>query len=416
MTSSTWRGVGAAIAMTTITVGCGGAARPTLPPQTAPVAAAPTDPRCDEPGRFLATVPLAALPSTMATACQVEAWRAPAADACAEREALWHGLLAELGYPFRTPAVRASFAATSWYQPRDDFWGGDLAEVPAANEQALRGCDAPDRFPTIDELTASTVTAADLRTVYAWFAAKQAGDLRLPATLEADGGPVSADEMRTWLSYDGLFTLSAWTPIDYGFDPVAPPGVRPPGPTVITVGTSVHQLECVDYGNEDCEGYEWISFTLGTGGAIVGIAVGAAACPFVYVEHAGAEVRYQGEVLRNLVGAAREGHQELPVRLPPSCVDGGVALHLVEGKPEQTFLDEVALRVGDQRIVPDACGIAPAPAYCDADGQHTVLARGDALRLTFALPAGAACDDAALQADGYYLPTEPTFGWITGAE
>jgi hypothetical protein len=389
---------------------CGGG-QPGRPQATpAPNAHVTVDERCDEPGRFLVTLALADLPAAMAQRCG-EQWEPPADDACDERERLRLGLLAEVGHPFEDPATRAHFGAEPWYRVRADFWGGDLPEVAADNERTLSRCAASYRLPRLDELTRARVSEADLQVIYDWFEAKDAGDLRLPAVLEADGAPATPADMRTWMGHDGLFTLSPWTPFNYGYDPAAPVGTQPSGPRQITVHTSASPPECISYGAEECEGYEWITFTLDASGMIDGIAVGAAACPFVYVEH-GAEVRYQGEVLRNLVGAAREGPQALPVALPAACA-GEVALHLVEGKPERTLLDDVTLRLGDLRLAPAACAIAPAPAYCADDGAYQVLARGDALRLTFTLPAGARCDDAALEADGYYLPTEPTFGWIT---
>ena len=72
--------------------------------------------------------------------------------------------------------------------------------------------------------------------------------------------------------------------------------------------------------------------------------------------------------------------------------------------------------VGDVRVTPNQCAALPAPAYCGDDGVRTLLIRGDQLRLTFTPPAGATCADLALVADGYYVPTVPTFGGISAGQ
>ncbi len=125
-----------------------------------------------------------------------------------------------------------------------------------------------------------------------------------------------------------------------------------------------------------------------------------AACPFVYrLDGSPTPVR-QGEILRNVRGAAAATEQSLAVGPTTTAL---VALQVTEEKREVTMLDHVYLQVGDTRVAPLACAdAARAPAYCTADGIPHVLRLGDSLDLAFAAPPSAT---AALVARGYYIPT-----------
>jgi hypothetical protein len=121
-----------------------------------------------------------------------------------------------------------------------------------------------------------------------------------------------------------------------------------------------------------------------------------AACPFVYVVDA-AGTTFVGEILRHMRGRDAYGLQSLS--LPPR--DGAVLrLRLSEEKPEVTFLDEIYLEVGGERIAPRACGRESA-SYCESDTHMHVLEQGQTLELEFELPAGSG--EPKLFARGYYL-------------
>lgn len=119
------------------------------------------------------------------------------------------------------------------------------------------------------------------------------------------------------------------------------------------------------------------------------------ACPYVYVvDDAGAHL--QGEILRNVRGAAAATRQSLAV----GTHAGPVKIRIAEEKAEVTFIDELYVEVDGIRIAPTACAEVPAPAYCAADGKHHVLREGDRLDLVFE-----ASGAAILVAGGYYIPT-----------
>ena len=121
-----------------------------------------------------------------------------------------------------------------------------------------------------------------------------------------------------------------------------------------------------------------------------------AACPFVY-EVVGDDVRFVGEILRNLRDKSLETTQTLWLgeRAGPATV------RLVEQKPETTYLDEVYLDVDGVRVAPRACAVVPSLPYCSADGNYHLMAIGDVLELEFDTPGG----KRELVARGYYIPT-----------
>jgi hypothetical protein len=132
-----------------------------------------------------------------------------------------------------------------------------------------------------------------------------------------------------------------------------------------------------------------------------------AACPMVYVLEDGG-FRKRGEILRNLRAPSLAGLQSLDLISPARFVvpaPGGlsrVVVELREEKDETTFLDDVALEIGGIRYAPRACS-APLD-YCTVDGAHHLMRRGDALRLTFDVPAPVPEGRARLWATGHYVP------------
>lgn len=121
-----------------------------------------------------------------------------------------------------------------------------------------------------------------------------------------------------------------------------------------------------------------------------------AACPFVYVLGDG-EPALQGEILRNLRGAAAHAEQSLPVAIRER---GVLRVRIAEEKPEVTRLDAIALVVDGVTIPPRSCGASPSPAYCAADRRYELLREGDALELAFDVPELART--AEIVASGYY--------------
>ncbi len=121
-----------------------------------------------------------------------------------------------------------------------------------------------------------------------------------------------------------------------------------------------------------------------------------AACPFVYVAHDGAWA-LQGEILRNLRGAAAYGLQTLPLPVPR---DGVLRVRIAEEKDEVTRLDAIEI-VADGEVLPlRACTAEVQPAWCRIDRAPTVLRRGDVLELEVQVPDGA--EQIELRAAGYY--------------
>lgn len=113
-----------------------------------------------------------------------------------------------------------------------------------------------------------------------------------------------------------------------------------------------------------------------------------AACPYVLVD-TGAGLRFVGESLRNVVGAAHATEDALAL---PAIAPGlrELVVVLSEVKPETTHLDGLALELAGRRIAPRA--FAP-----------TVFARGEQRRFVFDLPPGAT-GTPTLYARGYYDP------------
>lgn len=134
-----------------------------------------------------------------------------------------------------------------------------------------------------------------------------------------------------------------------------------------------------------------------------------AACPFVYEQLADGSQHFHGEVLRNLRYSDVEQWQPLALTAPAGRSER-IVLRIVEEKAETTYLDALALEVGDEQILPDACldpGHVQATALhavCANDGYKVQLRRGQFIEVQFTVPASLALARHRLWANGYYLP------------
>lgn len=121
-----------------------------------------------------------------------------------------------------------------------------------------------------------------------------------------------------------------------------------------------------------------------------------AACPFVYVLGDGAP-KLQGEILRNLRGVAAYDAQSLTLAVPKQ---GELRVRIAEEKDEVTHLDAITLVVDGTEVPPRGCEGPDVPRFCATDRSFELLRRGDALDLTFDIPANARSME--LHATGYY--------------
>ena len=368
------------------------------------VASVAVDARCENPCRFLADVALDKVGNAHQQACR-KPWTTPDPTDCDQLDYRRNCIYATAGGTFKKPKWQDAFGKLPWYAARADFKESDLSRVASSNvrdlkQQALacRGKgEARAAIPT--RFTASKITKADQATIVGWFAQKAKGEAVLPPKLESEGSPATGNEIMRWLAQGHLFQLKPWTPFEYD------EGETAGAPRHATIATGAASPDCVGEDGE-CEGFEWITFELDAKGAIVGLSVGAAACPLVYVEHADGALSYEGEILRNLVQPAHEATQHLRLDALPTC-SGEVRVQLVEAKDERTFLDDVALVLDGTAVAPRACREAESPAYCGDDGRFATLSRGQTLALVFDVPPGLACARPVLRADGYYVPVAP---------
>jgi hypothetical protein len=259
---------------------------------------------------------------------------------------------------------------------------------------------APARAAT-GNLHERSVTRGDERRVIAWFEAKQAGRPELPAALFVDGRPAPRAEFETFLGGEGLFVLKEHTPMRYSEGSPVEGALGGDGLRTVMVATGLPPAECGDpEGSEGCEGFEWIELTYDASGALVGLHVTAAACPFVYVAAGDAPLAYVGEILRNQNRVQLEGRDAL--RLAGLGCAAPIRVRVSEEKQELTLLDAIWLEIDGVPVAPTAC--AAGGAFCADDGLHHRLAEGEVLDLTFVAPAGAACTRVVVKADGHYLP------------
>jgi hypothetical protein len=376
---------------------------------TASGSAATVDERCADPCRFLADTIMADVNEPLQKTCGTT-FPTPGLEDCEANDYLRNCIYAHHGYTFKKAKWKDVFGKKSWYKARADFKESELSKVASQNIRDLKGiaatCRGDEVAPIPATFTASKVSKADLALVVGWFTQKAAGAPPIPRKLEADGNPATENEIKGWLDEKHLFTLESWTPINYMDG-------KSTGLRQIMVETGAPEVDCKE--DEDCEGFEWITFEIDEKNQIVGLSVGAAACPLVYVEGEGGALTYEGEILRNLARAGREATQTLRLEAAGACgAEGGAArevrVQLVEAKDELTMLDDVVLVVDGVALAPRACadGGAAAAAYCGDDARYHTLVRGQTLALEFDIPAGATCERPILQADGYYVPLLPT--------
>ncbi len=128
-----------------------------------------------------------------------------------------------------------------------------------------------------------------------------------------------------------------------------------------------------------------------------------AACPFAYVDVDG-EPRYAGEILRNLRSKRLATTQSLELR-SWAADQRTMTLTLSEEKDEITYLDEIHVATDSGRLEPSQCKQQGArPSYCDKDGRHFVLRKGEKLSLEFENPTPSTSFEK-VWATGYYVPT-----------
>lgn len=162
------------------------------------------------------------------------------------------------------------------------------------------------------------------------------------------------------------------------------PSRRAPGATVASVGSG-------DRGDWSWELY----FDLRPDGEIVAVwAGGFAACPYVVVR-AGEGWIERGEILRHLRGPEREARESLTVPVGERTL----RIRIEERKNEVTYLDDVYLELGGQRVRPVRC---PRAAHCRDDQRYTRIEPGEALALAFRVPPSWLGRDASLVAEGHY--------------
>lgn len=136
---------------------------------------------------------------------------------------------------------------------------------------------------------------------------------------------------------------------------------------------------------------KWVNFSEQSGYYWYGFM----ACPHLYYSE-GQEWVLDSEVLGSCSGKARRGLDFKKVSRS-RVVNGLLHIRIEENLYETTWLDSVALRLGEKRILPEGC-----PAELSAtDGQYHVLQMNDSIELTFPVPAE---DEGALVLEfgGYY--------------
>ncbi len=400
-----------------------GSAAPVAPPVGSGAApAAPdklvephADLRCDTPCRFLSDTAIDAVADAYKKSCNKE-WPASNANACEQFDFQRNCIYADKGYSFQNPKWKDIFAKQGWYAARADFKETDLSAVARNNITALKRNAMACRSNEIPEIptkfSANKVSKADLATVVKWFADRRGGKVVLPSMVMADGKIIEeADFKKDWSDQKHLFQLHAWTPITYS-DNIEPNFASDVNAVKrIDVPTGAPAPDCraklgPNDDSESCEGFETITFYLDKKGAIVGIETFAAACPLVYLQGASGALTYQGEVLRNVVGASRETTQTLTFSAmgDGAVCESTIVVQVVEAKDETTFLDGVSLMLDGTEVAPRECSTPTEHAYCNDDQRYHTLRQDQFVTLHFDVPAGSTCKHVALRANGFYIP------------
>lgn len=296
-------------------------------------------------------------------------------------------IYAAYGYSFKKDVWKKAFGSEPWYKPDPAFKNTAMSSTAMANVAELKKLGT-----TCKGVSPGTASAATTKALDAWFAARKKGTPALPDKItDLDTKPTTKEEFaKNYLAKDStLFFRDAWEPYTLIW--------KNGGVERVEVSTGVpNPKTCTGNDSEECEGFEWLTFTVDNG-TITAIEAGAAACPFVY-ERVGDRWAYRGEILRNLATRAVEGTQTLALRGECSATR---TVRITEEKRERTYLDSIALSIDGETILPDAC--TTPSAMCTDDGRYLELALGDAIELTFTLPA-ATCSSGELVANGYYTP------------
>lgn len=353
---------------------------------------------CKHPFRWLAEVPVDDLAKSYCGQCEcyedrigillLENMVESRPLRCREFDYLTLLMGAYFGEEITDPSWSDYFVSKPWYRPKPDPM---LSESAAANQERFRNLAAECHTKDKDE-----VSAKERESISNWFSARAKGNTALPDKLFVDGVPASQEDTLRFLDGNGYhFDARTYMGQSSWFEGL---DNMPTGDRVVFVSPGMPNYEVVCSG-EDCEGYESISFLLREG-SIIGLSLGASACPFVYVENNSQWVK-QGEILRNLKIPALEDTQKLALPAAPSC-NTELRVRISEEKSEQTYLDSVYLRVGDSKILPLQCDIANPPAYCLEDQRYHLLSQGDSTDLRFAIPPALACEAPEIVANGYY--------------
>jgi hypothetical protein len=257
----------------------------TAPVDTVPTPAGPREiplPACDQPELWLSTHARADIPDAFCAACAdaceadegppAMTWRLLSADdaefPCNDLAYVAHAIRGYRGVPVADEFWKPHFAAQPWYQPVDD-----PDDLPAAIRDNLTWIELRAAACRRDE--PRPVTPEDWDILLRWFDGKDQNRPELPPKLFVNEQPASAGELLEFIRGDGVYVFTRRTSVRYADTP--PPGAEFPGKTTRTihVATGDPGVSCLGDG-EDCEGYEWIDFTLDDTGAILALSVGAA--------------------------------------------------------------------------------------------------------------------------------------------
>lgn len=137
-----------------------------------------------------------------------------------------------------------------------------------------------------------------------------------------------------------------------------------------------------------------------------GTPAGPRACPYYYLFDPVLQTYVkQGEIMQNLVGRASEALQEetIPARF---ITDGRLRVSIREEKHEVSFINYLALQVGDRLIPPEpTAGVTASLARWDED--YLRMSTGDEVTLVFDVGPVGPTEPMRLLSAGYYEPTPP---------
>ncbi|WP_299463965.1 hypothetical protein [uncultured Microscilla sp.] len=124
-------------------------------------------------------------------------------------------------------------------------------------------------------------------------------------------------------------------------------------------------------------------------------------CPWLYV-YDGQCFMKKTEILKDVVGAKNKTTTVYEVD-PQAIKNGVLKIKIQEEKNEITHLDQVQVRLNGQTYLPQEQATLAQLAH--NDGQYQKLKKGDAITLTFQLPAHLKpSDKIRLESTGFYIP------------